>query len=94
MQTLSLAVYFNVLISYDSNTKFYVNELNLLEALFNHYSSDGDVLNGGDFNANCKDNDHHCCKSKTRRYIIIRSLGCPDIYFKTTGLIRYALHLF
>ena len=80
---------FGVYLPSDSNVQSYVNELNLLEALFNNYSSYGDVIIGGDFNASCKDTDHprsNRYKSKAMKDVIFRcDLGCPDIDFKTTG---------
>jgi exonuclease III len=45
----------------DSNIQSYCDEINLLEALYNHYSEYGDVLIGGDFNASLKTKDYSSC---------------------------------
>ena len=80
---------FGVYLPSDSNTQSYVDELNLLEALTNHYSSFGDVIIGGDFNASINTKDlSHCnvYKSKILKEFITRSdLGCPNTDFKATG---------
>ena len=81
---------FGVYLPSDSNTQSYVDELNLLEALTNHYSSFGDVIIGGDFNASINTKDFSHCnvyKSKILKEFITRSdLGCPNTDFKATGL--------
>ena len=80
---------FGVYLPSDSNTQSYVDELNLLEALTNHYSSFGDVIIGGDFNASINTKDFSHCnvyKSKILKEFITRSdLGCPNTDFKATG---------
>ncbi|XP_062576621.1 uncharacterized protein LOC134238510 [Saccostrea cucullata] len=80
---------FSVHLPSDSNTQSYVDEINLLEALYNLYSSYGDVLIGGDFNASLYTKDYSHCnlqKSKIMKDLITRNnLACPNIDFKTSG---------
>lgn len=73
----------------DSNIQTYQTELNLLDALFNHLCTHGDVIIGGDLNASLYDKDLpnvNKYKAKALKDFTLRNNICiPSNYFPVLG---------
>lgn len=71
----------------ENDMQHYLSELSMLETIFNHLCSLGDVILGGDFNASFIDRSNiNLYKAKALKQFISRAdLGLPGIDFSTSG---------
>lgn len=71
----------------EHDMQYCLTELTMLETIFNHLCSLGDVILGGDFNASFIDRSHiNLYKAKALKQFLSRAdLGLPGIDFSTFG---------